>query len=160
VVEIRSGGSAEDLNAVVRLHRQVYEDEYELDASFADAVAVRMSELRRAGWPGPGGGLWLAELEGTVVGSATLREHRPGLARLGHLVLLPEARGVGAGRRLVESVLAAAREAGYERVELFTFSELAAARSLYGSVGFVLDTTERVMRWGRPVDWERWERAL
>jgi hypothetical protein len=57
-------------------------------------------------------------------------------------------------------VLAAASEAGYERVELVTFSDLVPARELYRRAGFELTSSEHVVRWGRELDWERWELAL
>ena len=159
-VKIRSGGSAEDLNEVVRINGAVFEPEYGIAPSFASDMAVHLAELRRLGWPHAGEGLWIAELDGRAVGAVTLRDLSGGLARLGHLVLAPEARGSGTGRRLVETVLTAARAAGYERVELLTFSELTAARELYRRGGFELVSTERVVRWGREMDWERWELAL
>ena len=159
-VSIRPGGSAEDVNTVVRLHRDVYEGEYGLDPSFAADVATQLSELRRRGWPGPGEGLWLAELGDEVVGSITLYELGDGRGRLGHLVLTPEARGSGAGRRLVEQVLEAARAAPYERLELVTFSDLRAAGSLYRSVGFMKVSSERSVRWGREMEWQRYELEL
>jgi ribosomal protein S18 acetylase RimI-like enzyme len=159
-VEIRSGGSAEDVNDVVRINGAVFESEYGIDASFASDMAVQLAELRRSGWPGDGEGLWVAELNGRVVGAITLRDLGDGLARLGDLALMPEARGSGAGRRLVETVLEAARAAGYERIELVTFSDLAAAREIYTRAGFRMASSENVFRWGRELDWERWELAL
>jgi GNAT superfamily N-acetyltransferase len=159
-VEIRSGGSAEDLNDLARINGAVFEPEYGLGPSFASDMAVQLAELRRSGWPADGEGLWMAELDGRVVGGITLRSLGAGLARLGHLALMPEARGSGAGHRLVETVLAAARAAGYQRVELLTFSELAAARELYRRAGFLMTSSEHVVRWGRELDWERWELAL
>jgi ribosomal protein S18 acetylase RimI-like enzyme len=159
-VEIRSGGSAEDVNDVVRINGAVFEREYGIDASFASDMAVHLAELRRSGWPGDGEGLWMAELDERVVGAITLRDLGGGLARLGDLALLPEARGSGAGRRLVETVLEAARAAPYERIELVTFSDLAAARELYHRAGFRMASSEHVLRWGRELDWERWELAL
>jgi len=159
-VSIRRGGSSKDVNTVVRLHRDIYESEYGLDRSFARDVATRLAELRRGGWPGRREGLWIAEAGGRAVGSITLNDQGGGLGRLGHLVLTPEARGTGAGRRLVEQVLDAARAAGYERLELGTFSELSAAGSLYRSVGFATVTTERSVRWGREMEWQVYELAL
>jgi ribosomal protein S18 acetylase RimI-like enzyme len=159
-VEIRSGGSAEDVNEVVRINGAVFEREYGIDASFASDMAVQLAERRRFGWPGEGEGLWIAELDGRVVGAITLRDLGDGLARLGDLALLPEARGSGAGRRLVATVLAAAREAPYQRIELFTFSDLSTARELYRRAGFRMTSSEHVLRWGRELDWERWELAL
>jgi predicted GNAT family acetyltransferase len=111
-VQIRAGGSSDDVNTVVRLHGEVYEAEYGLDPSFAADVALRLSERRRRGWPGPRDGLWIAETDGGPVGSITLDDQGGGLGQLGHLVLPPEPRGTGPGRRLVDPVLAAARAAG------------------------------------------------
>ena len=159
-VEIRPGSGAEDVNTVVRLHRDVYETEYGLDPSFAADVAMRMSELRRGGWPGPRDGLWIAEADGEAVGTITLSDEGGGLGRLGHLVLTPETRGTGAGRRLVEHVLEAARAAGYERLELATFSDLTAAGGLYRGVGFVNVSTEHAVRWGRAMEWQLYELEL
>jgi GNAT superfamily N-acetyltransferase len=159
-VRIRAGSGAEDVNTVVRLHGEVYEAEYGLDPSFAADVATRLAELHRRGWPGPRDGLWIAEVDGRAVGSITLDDQGGGLGQLGHLVLTPETRGSGTGRRLVELVLEAARAAGYERLQLFTFHDLSAARSLYQSVGFVKASGERMVRWGRSMEWERYELEL
>jgi GNAT superfamily N-acetyltransferase len=161
VVEIRRGDSAGDVNDLVRVNREVFESEYALSPAFAGDMAVQLAELRRSGWPsGPGAGLWMAELDGRVMGGVTLRDLGGGLARLGHLALMPEARGTGAGWGLISSVIEAARAAGYERIELMTFSGLTAARDLYRRAGFEMTSTERTVRWGREMDWERWELSL
>jgi GNAT superfamily N-acetyltransferase len=159
-VQIRAGRGAEDVNTVVRLHGEVYEAEYGLDPSFAGDVAIRLSELRRRGWPGPRDGLWIAEANGRAVGSITLNDQGGGLGQLGHLILTPETRGSGTGRRLVARVLDAARAAGYERLQLFTFDDLSAARSLYRSVGFEKASDEHTVRWGRAMAWQRYELEL
>jgi ribosomal protein S18 acetylase RimI-like enzyme len=160
VVEIRPGDSAGDVNHLVRVNGEVFEPEYGLSPAFASDMALQLAELRRSGWPRAGEGLWLAELDGSVVGGVTLRDLGGGLARLGHLALRPQARGAGAGRRLVETVLDAARAADYDRIELVTFSALTAARELYRLAGFEMESSERTVRWGQAMDWERWELAL
>ena len=159
-VTIRSGGSAEDVNAIVRINGEVFEPEYGLEPSFAADMAVQLAELRRSGWPRERDGCWIAELDGQPVGAVTMRDLGDGLARLGPLALRPEARGTGAGRRLFETVVEAARAAGYERMELLTFRELEAAREIYRRGGFEMTSREHMVRWGRELDWERWELAL
>ena len=159
-VSIRSGGSADDVNAIARINGEVFEPEYGMEPSFAADMAVQLAELRRSGWPGEGEGCWIAELDGRPVGAVTLRDLGGGLARLGHLALRPEARGTGAGRRLFETVVEAAREAGYERLELMTFRDLETARKLYRRAGFRVMSSEQIVRWGRELEWERWQRAL
>jgi GNAT superfamily N-acetyltransferase len=160
VVQIRRSDSADDVNELVRVNGEVFEPEYCMAPSFAGDMAIQLAELRRSGWPRERDGMWVAELDGRVVGGVTLRDLGGGLARLGHLALRPEARGTGAGRRLFDSVIEAARAAGYERIELMTFSELEAAREIYRQGGFEMMSTEHVQRWGRKLHWERWELAL
>jgi GNAT superfamily N-acetyltransferase len=159
-VTIRRGGSAGDVNAIARINGEVFEPEYGMEPSFAADMAVQLAELRRSGWPRDDEGCWIAELDGRVVGSVTLRDLGDRLARLGHLALRPEARGSGAGRRLFEIVVEAARAAGYERLQLMTFTDLATARELYRRGGFRMVSSEHIVRWGRELDWERWELAL
>ena len=159
-VQIRRGGSADDVNAIARINGEVFEPEYGMAPSFAADMAVQLAELRRSGWPRDGEGCWIAELDGRAVGGVTLRDLGHGLARLGHLALRREARGTGAGRRLFDTVVEAARAAGYERLELMTFSDLVDAREIYRRGGFALIASEHVVRWGRELEWERWELAL
>ena len=52
------------------------------------------------------------------------------------MYLLPEVRGMGAGRQLIEKCLAFAREAGYKRVYLETLPELKKAIHVYEKFNF------------------------
>ena len=74
-------------------------------------------------------------------GVAVLR-FRPGLWSEGHecylaeLYVVPELRGQGLGRALMESALEVAREEGADYMELGTAETDVAARGLYESLGF------------------------
>jgi putative acetyltransferase len=52
------------------------------------------------------------------------------------MYLLPEARGTGLGRTLIEKNLSAAREMGYKKVYLETMPELKQALKVYEKFGF------------------------
>ena len=138
------------------MHGLVYASEYGLDARFEASVAARLAELTLRGWPGPGEGLWIAESGSEPVGSVTLADEGEGLARLGHVVLRPEARGHGLGRRLVEGAVTRARQARYERIELTTFSELTTAARIYRAAGFVRVSSGEQSPWGRSIEMERY----
>ena len=159
-MDIRSGLQPGDLGAIVRMHGLLYAAEYGLDASFEASVAARLAELAARGWPGEGEGLWIVAAAGEPVGSITLSDEGAGLARLGHFLLLPHARGQGLGPRLVDAALSRARASGYVRIELITFSELSSAARIYRAAGFGRETSERRALWGRELDIERYALTL
>ena len=64
-------------------------------------------------------------------------------AQLRILLVTPEARGLGLGRRLVDHTVEFARAAGYRRLVLWTNDPLAAARRIYLARGFRLVDEER-----------------
>jgi ribosomal protein S18 acetylase RimI-like enzyme len=159
-VEIRSDLRPGDIGDVVRMHGEVYAREYGLDATFEASVAETLGMLVRRGWPGVGEGIWVADVDGERVGAVILSDEGEGLSRLRMFVLRPEHRGAGIGRRLLEELLASARTAGYQRMELDTFSELRAAAHLYRGAGFRRVSARRQLLWGREVEFERYELEL
>jgi ribosomal protein S18 acetylase RimI-like enzyme len=159
-VEIRSHLRPGDIGDIVRMHGEVYAREYGLDATFEGSVAETLGMLVRRGWPNDGEGIWVAEADGERVGAVILSDEGNGLSRLRMFVLRPEYRGAGVGRRLLEQLLSTTRAAGYERIELDTFSELRAAAHLYRRAGFRRVSGRRRLMWGREIEFERYELEL
>lgn len=65
----------------------------------------------------------VAEHDGRVVGCGSLVELTPRLTELRSLAVLADYRSTGLGRRLVEALVAAAREAGYDQLCALTLVE-------------------------------------
>lgn len=84
------------------------------------------------------GGLFdvLTDEAGRVVGSVGLYAKSDGVCELRKMYLLPELRGKGHGRMLLERTLQRAKELGFTRIELETSSRLAQAIALYKKYGF------------------------
>jgi putative acetyltransferase len=59
-----------------------------------------------------------------------------GTCELVKMYLLPEVRGLGLGKRLIEEALTAARSAGFTHVYIETMPELSKAMSVYEKFGF------------------------
>jgi putative acetyltransferase len=79
------------------------------------------------------------ELDGTLVGGGGIypTEGLPsGCCEIVKLYLLPEARGMGYGKLLIEACFELARSAGYSQVYLETMPELKNAVGLYERCGF------------------------
>jgi len=82
---------------------------------------------------------WILELDGKIVGGSGVypTEGLPnGCCELVKLYLLPEARGKGYGKMLIEKCFESAASFGFEQMYLETMPELSMARGLYEQCGF------------------------
>jgi RimJ/RimL family protein N-acetyltransferase len=103
----------------------------------------------------------VVEREGEFAGSLALTDEDGVTGMIRWVLLDPSVRGHGLGRRLVSEAVAEARELGYERLELETFSDLTAAAAIYRSHGFRLTGEEIGPRWGREsVNYQHYELDL
>jgi ribosomal protein S18 acetylase RimI-like enzyme len=143
--ELRPG----DLEAIVAHHRRVYSEEYGVDTRFGDFVAAAVAHAEERGFPSEREAIRIVELDGQHVGSIGLTDEGDDEAAIRWVVLSPEVRGQGLGRRLLGEMLAFAEDHGYRRVWLETFSELEAAAHLYLEAGFVVTSADTAPRWGR-----------
>jgi GNAT superfamily N-acetyltransferase len=81
--------------------------------------------------------IWIAIMDGSVVGSIALRDLGDNTLELKRMYLRKASRGRGAGRRLLATALDWARAAGATTIKLDTTEEMEAARALYEANGFV-----------------------
>ena len=85
----------------------------------------------------PGGFILFARLEGKIVGTVALIKHNQEIYELTKMAVTGDARGKEAGRKLALAAIRKAREAGAEKIVLFTNLKLNAAYNLYRSLGFI-----------------------
>ena len=154
--DLRSG----DLGRVTELHGVLYAEEYGFDFGFEAYVAETLGEFGRALRPGLDR-LWLAELDGRLVGSIGIVGREGGAAQLRWVLVHPTGRGGGLGRRLLDAALTFCRAAGYRAVYLWTVSPLTAAAHLYTTAGFrKTETKSETSLWGVTLAEERYDLAL
>jgi DNA-binding MarR family transcriptional regulator/GNAT superfamily N-acetyltransferase len=165
-----------DLGWILQRHGTLYADEFGWDASFegfcariaGEYAALRDRHPRRTeGWIAevdglPAGSVCCVPDSGTP-GSGTPGSGTPGsetTARLRLLIAEPWARGLGLGARLTAQCLEFARQAGYTRIVLLTYGQLAAARRVYQAAGFMLDHEHPEDAFGQRLTAQSWSRSL
>jgi putative acetyltransferase len=82
---------------------------------------------------------FVAELNGRLVGGAGIHElngKEKEYCELQKMYLLPETRGVGIGKALMETCLEFAKQSGYQYCYLETLCSMKAAQALYRKFGF------------------------
>ena len=143
------------------MHGRLYAREYGNDSSFEAMVAGSVTRAAMRGFPRERERLWVVESDGAFAGSLALTDEDGVSGMIRWVLLDPSVRGHGLGRRLVSEAVAEARELGYERLELETFSDLTAAAAIYRSYGFRLTGEEIGPRWGRgSVNYQHYELEL
>ncbi|MBK9163332.1 MAG: GNAT family N-acetyltransferase [Acidobacteria bacterium] len=131
---IRQAATAEDIEVLRELFR-----EYEVWLGLS--LCFQGFEEELATLPGkyapPEGRLYLASVGEQPAGCIALRSLGKGVCEMKRLYLRDSARGLGLGRRLIEQVIADARELGYRKMRLDTYPpKMGKAVSLYESHGF------------------------
>lgn len=148
-----------DLGWVVAQHGALYAREYGWDESFEGFVAEIVAEYVKNYIPGKER-CWIAEVDGQNAGSAFVVRKSDEAAKLRMLIVTPEARGLGIGKRLVEECISFARQAGYRKMTLWTNSCLLAARHIYEHFGFQLVDSEPYHDFGQDLVSETWDLEL
>ena len=132
--EIKPANFPDDLEHVIAILREYI-------TSPRVSLAFQNYEAEFAALPGkyaaPDGRLLLAWKGQAVVGCAALRRVDETTCEMKRVYVRPDARGENLGRRLIESILAEARAAGYSRICLDVLPEFSAAQRIYESLGFL-----------------------
>ena len=78
-------------------------------------------------------------------------------AQLRYFLLLPEFRGIGLGKKLMELFMKHLKDKGYASAYLWTTNEQKEAAELYKKYGFVLTEEKPSSAFGKPLIEQRYE---
>ena len=143
------------------VHRQaiLYAEEYGWDGTY-EALAAEIVAQFIKNYDSKCERCWIAEKDGERVGAVFVAKASDETAKLRLLHVEPEARGLGIGKRLVDECVRFARQAGYQKMALWTQSILHAARHLYKQAGFRVLREEQHHSFGKDLTAETWELEL
>jgi DNA-binding MarR family transcriptional regulator/GNAT superfamily N-acetyltransferase len=149
-----------DIGWLVERHGAVYSQEWGYNHQFEALVAQICADFLAEHDPNRER-CWIAERDGQRIGSVMLVRASDDVAKLRLLLVEPQARGLGLGRRLVEQCIDFARESGYKTLTLWTQAELVAAGRIYRAAGFKLAHEEAAPNFGRDdLIAQTWDLAL
>lgn len=147
--------TADDRDWLVDQHGRLYAQTEGFDDSFGllvgdilDAfIAEHDPELERG---------WIAEEDGTRLGSIFCVRLSETTAKLRLFLLVPQARGTGLGKRLLETCMGFAKDRGYQGMQLWTHESHKAACALYKARGWQLESTKPVHSFGQDLVEQSW----
>lgn len=155
------------LGRIIELHETYYDEYWDLDYEFSREVAVELAEFLGR-YDEAANRLWLVmddpdsdgeqDIQGALVvdGQQTSDEG----ARIRWVILSPELHGQGLGRELMDRAMAFCEEENFDRVYLWTYEGLAAARHLYEEHGFTLIEEDTRQDWGPEITYQQFEVKL
>lgn len=157
-VEIRSVKPGE-LGVIAAQNMEFYMNELGLDKSFELFLFENMVRFIKNKEREKSEG-WVVDHKGSAVGFIGVDGEKNETAKIVGLLLQPEFRKMGLGRRLMDQALAFCRENLYHRVYLWSFPELRDARRLYEFYGFSPTDEQTRTTWGKETVVERWDCIL
>jgi len=148
-----------DLGWIVHRQAILYAEEYGWDGTY-EALAGEIVAQFIKNYDPNRERCWIAEKDGERVGGAFVAKVSDDIAQLRLLHVEAQARGLGIGKRLVEECVRFARQAGYQKMTLWTQSNLHAARHIYKQAGFQVVREQQHHSFGKDLTAETWELNL
>lgn len=149
------GLEAGDAGWLVQRHGELYARDEGFDHTFEALVAEILADFLRNHDPTCERG-WIAANGAHRLGSIFCTRQDAETAKLRLFLVVPEARGIRLGQRLLRTCMDFARETGYRRMVLWTHESHRAACALYERTGWQLQSAEPKRSFGAEVVEQHW----
>lgn len=158
---VEAGYRTGALGRCAEMHARFYARTVGFGRTFEAIVAAGLAEFCGR-MDRPCNQLWTAVRDGRLVGTVAIdgEDMGAGTAHLRWFIVDDEARGTGAGRRLLSAAIAFCEQQRFDSIQLWTFRGLDAARRLYEAEGFALTQERPGRQWGTDVLEQRFVRPV
>ena len=136
-----------DVGEMIRLHGMLYSRECGYDTTFEGYVCRTFADFI-ARYDPTKDRIWLAQRGEQIVGSIAIVSHTPQKAQLRWFLLLPEMRGRGLGKTMLQNAMDFCRERHYRTVFLETTDDQQKAIRMYEQAGFRQTDAREASAWG------------
>lgn len=151
---------SEDIDYIIKKHRELYESEYGFSSTFGDYVEKYVVQFNKS-HDRTKENIWIAEMNSSPVGVIAIAKLDNDNAQLRWFLIEPKVRGKGLGHKLIKTAMDFCKEKKYDHVLLWTADVLKTARHLYSSYGFKLTESIDNISWtDKLVKEERWDLYL
>ncbi|WP_170569330.1 GNAT family N-acetyltransferase [Ruegeria atlantica] len=150
---------ATDVPWLVEQHDRLYAQDEGFDPSFGTLVQDILNDFVASHDPTCERG-WIAERNGKSLGSIFCVALDERTAKLRLFLLVPEARGQGLGKRMLDTCMGFARNAGFMEMRLWTHESHRAACALYRRNGWQLLDSKPVHSFGVDLVEQSWKIRL
>jgi peptidyl-dipeptidase Dcp len=154
-IKIRTHLLPGDLGYIAYIHGWLYARELNYGLNFEGYVLKGLEEFARQYAPAKDR-VWICEHNEQIVG-VMLGVHRGDALQLRYFILLPDYRGLGLGRKLMDLFISFMKDQGYHQAYLWTTNEQHAAHALYSSYGFRLTEEKESFAFDKPLIDQRYD---
>lgn len=140
-IRLRNELQPGDLGYIAYLHGILYAKERGYGLNFEGYVFDGLGEFAHQYDPSKDR-VWICEHEGKIIGFL-MGFHRADSLQLRYFIFLPEYRGIGLGKKLMDEFISFMKEKGFTKAYLWTTNEQEEAIALYTRYGFRLTEEKR-----------------
>jgi len=148
-----------DVGYLIYLHGDIYAKETGYNLEFEAYVCKTFYDFLQNYDPAKDR-VFIASWQQRIVGAVAILGHSSYLAQLRWLLVHPDMRGIGLGKKLVTDALAFCREKEYKQVYLLTTHQQTTAADIYLKAGFRKTDAHAQQMWGHQLSEERYDLEL
>jgi ribosomal protein S18 acetylase RimI-like enzyme len=147
-----------DLGYIAYLHGSVYPEECGYGLNFEGYVLESLGEFAHQYDPAKDR-VWVCEHHQKIIGFLA-GVHRGESVQLRYFIFLPEYRGIGLGKKLMDLFMEYMHEQGIKKAYLWTTNEQHTATALYARYGFKLAEEKSSTAFDKPLVEQRYDLVM